>query len=109
MKKSPLKIGIASIVLPVPLLFLTCIWAYLCTWVIGIGLLHVDPSSLPQWITACSFLPLLIGPALSVWGVVCGAYRRREKHALLGLVLSVFGLLENASLIYGLYYMGSRF
>ena len=109
MKHSPLKIGIASLVLPIPLLLLTSFWAFVCTWVIGIGLLHDDPASLPLWIDICSFLPLLISPVLSVWGVVCGTCRSREKHALLGLVLSVFGLLENAFLIYGLYYMGSRF
>ena len=109
MKHSPLKIGMASLVLPIPLLLLTSFWAFVCTWVIGIGLLHYDPGALPLWIDICSFLPLLLSPTLSVWGVVCGVRRRQEKHARMGMVLSVFGLLENAFLIYGLYYMGSRF
>ena len=74
---------------------------------IGMGLLNYD--IVPQWILAVSLLPLLISPIIGLLGIIHGIVKIKTRKAWLGIFLSVIGLFENYILIYGIYYLGSRF
>ena len=107
MKNKPLVTGIIAVVSPVPLIVFTVLWSWMWGFGIGMGLLNYD--TIPQWILICSLLPLFISPALGLLGIVHGIIKIKLKRAWVGILLSVLGLIENFILIYGMYYIGSRF
>lgn len=107
MKIKPITTGIIAVASPISLLVFTSLWIPLCYFGIGMGLLNYD--TVPQWIQLCSLLPLLISPAIGVLGIVHGCVKLKEMRAWLGILLSVLGIAENFLLIYGMYYLGSRF
>ena len=107
MKNKPLVTGIIAVVSPVPLIVFTVLCSWMWGFGIGMGLLNYD--TIPQWILICSLLPLFISPALGLLGIVHGIIKIKLKRAWVGILLSVLGLIENFILIYGMYYIGSRF
>ena len=107
MKNKPLVTGIIAVVSPVPLIVFTVLWSWLWVFGIGMGLLNYD--TIPQWILICSLLPLFISPTLGFLGIAHGIIKIKLKRAWVGILLSVLGLIENFILIYGMYYIGSRF
>ena len=107
MKNNPVVTGMIAVTSPIPLIIFTVLWSWLLFFISGIGLLNCDP--IPQWISVCSLLPLLISPALGLLGVIHGIVKIKTKRAWLGILLSVIGLIENFALIYGMYYIGSGF
>ena len=107
LKNKPIIIGIMAVVSPIPLFIFTILW-FLWYFGNGMGLLSYVP--VPQWIIlSFSLLPLLISPILGLLGIIGGIMKIKTKNAVLGILLSVVGLLENFLLIYGIYYIGSRF
>ena len=82
---------------------LTSFWGMILAFPIGMGLLQYE--TIPVWIGIISLLPLLISPLLGIFGIIRGIKRRKEKHARLGIVLSVLCLIENIVLLYGIYYI----
>ena len=107
MINKPFITGIIAVASPIPLFVFTILWSWFCFFGIGMGLLNYE--TVPQWILIISFLPLFISPAMGVLGVIHGFAKLKQKHAWLGIVLSVVSLIENFFLIYGMYYIGSRF
>ena len=107
MKNKPFITGIIAIASPIPLSIFTVLWSWLWFFGIGIGLLNY--SNVPEWILNVGLLPLIISPVLGILGIVHGFLKIKHKLAWLGIVLSVVGLIENCLLIYGMYYIGSRF
>lgn len=107
MNNRPIVTGIIAVASPVPLLIFTVLWCWMWFFGIGMGLLNYD--AVPQWILVCSLLPLLISPALGLSGIIHGVIKIKAKRAWFGILLSVAGLIENLVLIYGMYYIGSRF
>ena len=107
MKNRPIVTGIIAVASPIPLVFFTILWCWVWFFIIGIGLLNYD--IVPQWILIFSLLPLLISPIICLLGIVHGLVKIQAKKAWLGILLSAMGLLENFILIYGMYYLGSRF
>ena len=86
MKNMPIITGIIAFVSPISLLIFSILW-----------------------IDIIGLLPLFISPILGVLGVVHGIAKIKEDYAVLGIVLSAIGLLENLFLIFGMCYLGSRF
>ena len=107
MKSRPLVTGIIAVASPIPMVIFTILWSWLCFFGIGMGILNYD--TVPQYISIISLSPILISPILGLLGVIHGIVKIKTNKALLGIVLSVIGLLENFILIYGMYYLGSRF
>lgn len=107
MKNKPIVTGIVAIASPIPLIVFTVLWYWVWFFGIGMGLLNYD--TIPQWILILSLLPLLISPILCLIGAIHGIVKIKTKKAILGILLSIIGLLENFVLIYGIYYIGSRF
>lgn len=107
MKNKLIMSGVIAAVTPVPMIVFTVIWSWILFFGIGMGLLNYD--TIPQWILVCSFLPLFISPAFALLGIVHGVRRIKCEQAWVGILLSVLGLIENFVLIYGMYYIGSRF
>ena len=107
MTNKPLITGIIAVASPIPLIMFTVLWSWLCFFGIGIGVMNYE--TVPQWILIISLLPLFISPAIGIIGVVHGFAKLTAKHAWLGIVLSVIGLVENLLLDYGMVYIGSRF
>ena len=86
MKNMPIITGIIAFVSPISLLIFSILW-----------------------IDIIGLLPLFISPILGVLGVVHGIAKIKEDYAVLGIVLSAIGLLENLFLIFGMCYLVSRF
>ena len=107
MKNKPIVTGIISVAAPIPLTIFTIIWCWIWAFGISMGLLNHDTIS--QGILTISLLPLLISPALSLLGILHGIIKIKAKLAWLGILLSLLGLIENLILLYGMYYLGSRF
>ena len=107
MKNKPIVTGIIAVASPIPMIVLTVLWTWICFFGIGMGLLNYD--TVPQWIPVCSLLPLFISPTFCLLGLVHGVIKIKLKRAWIGILLSVLGLIENFILIYGMYYLGSRF
>lgn len=107
MNNKPLLLGILAVVSPIPMLLVTAFWNWICFFVIGLGLLHLD--TVPQWLLFCSLFPLLISPGCGIVGVMVGILHRKEPRAGLGILLSVLGIALNVLLFYGMYAMGNRF
>ena len=107
MKIKPLITGIMAAISPVPLFIFTILWCWLWAFGVGIGLLGYD--TVPSWILTCGLLPLTASPILGIIGVVHGCMNLKHKFAWLGIILSVIVLIENFLLVYGMYYIGSRF
>ena len=107
MKNKPIITGIIAVASPIPLIILTVMWSWAWFFGIGMGLLNYD--TVPQWILTISLLPLLISPFLGLLGIIHGIVKIKARKAWLGIFLSVIGLLENFTLFYGMYYLGSRF
>lgn len=107
MKNKYLKLGAIAAISPLPMIVFTAIWCWLWFFGIGLGLLGYD--SVPEWIMICSMLPLGVSPLLGVIGVIKGGLEIKEKHAFVGLILSIIGLIENFIIIFGIYYMGKNF
>ena len=106
MKNKPIITGIIAIVSPLPMVFFTMFWG-LC--IIAIGISSFNYHTVPQWMLILSLFPLLISPAIGLWGVIHGIIKIKKPNAAWGIILSVIGLLENFLLIYGMYFLGSRF
>lgn len=106
-KNNPLFIGTIAAASPVPLLVFTVLWSWFWGIGIGIGLLHYDTIS--GWLLIWSLLPLIISPIWCIVGIIYGCIKHKQKRALLGIFLSIIGLIENFLLLYGLMYIGSRF
>lgn len=98
----PLTLGIFAALSPVPGVMLTSFWGMILVFPIGMELLQYE--TIPVWIGIISLLPLLISPLLGIFGIIHGAKKSKEKHARLGIVLSVLCLIENIVLLYGIYY-----
>jgi hypothetical protein len=107
MKNRPIVTGIIAVASPIPLVIFTIIWSWTWFFDIGIGLLNYD--AVPQWILTVSLLPLLISPIFGLLGIIHGIVKIKMRKAWSGIFLSVIGLFENFILIYGMYYLGSRF
>ena len=107
MKNYSLTLGLISVLSPVPLLVFTALWCWM--WVFGVGMGLLSYEIVPEWILLISVLPLSVSPLLELVGTACGIVTIRERHSLLGIVLSLLCLAENFVLIYGIYYLGSRF
>jgi hypothetical protein len=100
-------IGIVSVISPLPMILITCIWAEIFIIGFGIGILKYD--TIPNWINIISLIPLGFSPLFDCFGIVYGFINRKEKASLICIILSIVGLLENFILIYGIYFLGSRF
>lgn len=107
MKSKSLRLGLLSALSPLPLFVLTALWFWM--WCFGIGMEILHYEIIPEWILVISALPLSISPLLGLVGTVCGIIKIREKFSWLGVVLPLVCLVENFLLIYGIYYLGSRF
>ena len=107
MKNRPIVTGIIAVTSPIPIVIFTAIWCWVWFFGIGMGLLNYD--TVPQWILIVSLLPLLISPVFGLLGIIHSIVKIRTRKAWLGIFLSVIGLFENLILIYGMYYLGSRF
>lgn len=107
MKNKPIITGIIAIASPIPMFIFTILWDW--TWFFGIGMGLLNYDTIPQWITIFSLSPLLISPLIGLLGIIHGTIKIKTKNAWLGILLSGLGLLENLALIYGIYYLGSRF
>ena len=107
MKNRPIVTGIIAVASPIPLVIFTVIWSWVWFFGIGMGLLNYD--TVPQWTLTVSLLPLLISPIFGLLGIIHGIVKIKTRKAWLGIFLSVMGLFENFILIYGMYYLGSRF
>lgn len=107
MKDKPIITGIIAAISPLPLLIFTVIWSWVLFFGIGIGLLNYD--TVPQWMQFFILAPLLISPAFGLLGIIHGVIKIKKERAWLGIFLSVIGLIENVILIYGMYYIGSRY
>ncbi len=107
MKNTPVEAGIVAVASPFPLFFCTVLWSWLLVFVIWMTIFNF--SVIPNWLLICSLLPLFISPGLGVIGIIHGIVKIKEKHAWIGILLSVLGLAENFLLIYCMGYIGSRF
>ena len=107
MKNRPIVTGIIAAASPIPMVIFTVIWS--CVWFLGIGMGLLNYDTVPQWIFIVSLLPLLVSPIFGLLGIIHGLVKIKTKKAWLGIFLSVIGLFENFILIYGMYYLGSRF
>ena len=107
MKNRPIVTGIIAAASPIPTVIFTVIWSWVWFFGIGMGLLNYD--TVPQWILIVSLLPLLVSPIFGLLGIIHGMVKIKTKKAWFGIFLSVIGLFENFILIYGMYYLGSRF
>ena len=106
-KHSLLTIGIISIASPLPMNIITPLWAWIFSIVFGTGLLGYTTT--PDWITYSGFIPLLFSPAFNIFGIIFGLIRRKEKHSVLCIVLSIAGLLLNVALFFGMGYIDPEF
>ncbi len=102
MKMKPLTLGIIAALSPIPGLLLTELCVLIWAFPIGMELLQYD--TIPTWMLIISLPLLLISPLLGILGIIHGAKKSKEKHARLGIVLSVLCLIENIVLLYGIYY-----
>lgn len=107
MKNRPFITGIIAAASPLPMFFFTIFWFWAWFFLIGMGLLGYDP--VPEWITTCGLLPFTISPALGLAGIIHSIIKVKNKLSWLGILLSVLCLIENFLLIYGIYYIGSKF
>lgn len=107
MKSKSLKLGIIAVASPIPLFLITCLWALFVFFVIGIGVLHHEPTTTFDWLLVVSLLPLLISPLMCCAFIVRGIVKRKEHMSWLCILLSVAGLAENALLLMGICYLGS--
>ncbi len=107
MKNTPVEAGWFAVASPLPMFFVTSFWGLFLFFGIYIGLLNMDVP-IPAWVTILSVIPILISPLLCVLGVIHGIIKRKEKGALLGILLSAFGLAENFLLFCAMAYL-SRF
>lgn len=110
MKKTninPLIFGIISVVSPIPMMVFTVLWSWVLFFGIGMGLLGYD--TIPGWILVLSILPMGISPAFSLFGIVYGIVKRKERYSILCILLSALGVLINAALICGILYLGATY
>ena len=107
MKNKSLTLGLISVLSPAPFFVLTALWFWM--WFFGIGMGFLNYEIVPEWILMISVLPLFVSPLLGLIGTVLGIVTIREKYSLLGIILSLLCIVENFVLIYGIYYLGSRF
>ena len=105
MKNKSINLGLVAAISPIPLLIVSVLWSWLWSFGVGMGLLNYD--TIPQWILIISMTPLLISPMLGVIGAIHGIVNIREGLSFVGIILSIICLVENAALIYGMYYLGS--
>lgn len=103
--KNPKVLGIVNFLLPVPMAFMTIVWAVAFTLVIGPSITPYEVA--PPWVLAVDLLPLLISPALSIYGILFGIKQRSEPNGTFCIVLSSIALLINAVIIFALIYFGS--
>ena len=107
MKNKPILTGIIAVASPVPMVIFTAIWSWVWFFGIGMGLLNYD--TVQQWILIVSLIPLFISPIFGLLGIIHSMVKIKTKKAWFAFFLSLIGLLENFILIYGMYYLGSRF
>ena len=107
MDRKLLTHGIVAVSSPIPLLILTCLWCWIVCFGFGMGILKYE--TIPGWLLGVSLLPLLISPVICGVFVVHGIINRREHYARLCILLSVIGLIENAAILFGIVYLGSRY
>lgn len=107
MKMKPITVGILSFFSPVPMFIFTILWYW--TWAFGIGMGLLGYDRIPVWILVVGPLPMLISPALGIFGMIYGIRRRKEKLAWLGILLSALCVITNAMMIFGMGYIGSRY
>jgi drug/metabolite transporter (DMT)-like permease len=108
MKEISLKaIGIINILIPVPLLIITLMSMWVILFKILRDYLGIDFTS--NSFGAILLLPILLSPALSIYGMVKGIKHRQEKHGLLCFILSLLGFLIMAAILFGIYYMASTY
>lgn len=107
-KRSPLAVGLFNVLAPIPVLVLAFVAFSLLAFGIGIGIF--DAGNVPVWFQLISFLPfllpLLVLPVIQILGVVLGIMKRREKHGIVCIVLSVLGFAGNAVMWTGVYWTG---
>lgn len=107
MKSTPIEAGIVAVASPLPLFFCTVFWSWILTFTIGMGILGLE--YIPNWLSICSLLPLLVSPIIGVMGLIHSIIKIKEKRSWVGFLLSFLGLAENLLLIYCIGYIGSRF
>lgn len=108
-KQRPLNLTVAIIAVtsPLPMIFITSMWALI--FGVGFGICVLGYSTIPDWIAFLSLLPLSFSPLFDIFGIVLGIAKIKERHSVLCIVLSLLGLVINIALIFGLSYIGSRF
>ena len=107
MKNTPVEAGKFALLSALPLLIVYSLCYCFVFLVIFVGVFGFD--TVPEWMLVVSLLPLLTGPLLGVMGIIHSIVKIKEKRAWLGLLLSVLSLIENALLIFGMFYIGSRY
>lgn len=108
--KNPYKnynTGMIALISPLPMIFVTMFWGMFMIFIVGIGILKFE--IIPDWFTLICLFPIVLSPIYACYGIVYGIVNRKEKEYLKCIIFSIIGLLENFILIYGLYFIGSRF
>lgn len=102
--KRALVVGIINFFLPIPMFVFSVLWCWL--WFFGIGMGVMGYEKVHDWILYIGEFPLIISPVLSLFGIVYGIIKIKEKHALIGILLSVLSLLINVVIFAGIWYLG---
>ena len=100
----PLVSGVLSVLMPIPIVIVTMMLGLCVAWV-WYALFELDNFS--SWFLVIAVIPLLLSPIFSIFSTVYCAVKIRVKWAWIGLLLSIFGIAENAGLMFFLYYIGS--
>ena len=98
--------GLLGIILPFVLFCVTAFFAMKLafTWIAIHGY-----SEVPAWIIYLGLSPWLFSPALNIFGIIIGVVKKRERHSLLCLILSIVGLMINIGTVLVVWYLGSTF
>lgn len=99
--------GIIAVFSPFPLLLFTCFWSLIVCFGFGMDILKYE--TIPGWLLVVSLIPLLISPIICCVFLVLGIINRKKRYSRFCIILSVIGLIENAALLFGMEYLGSRY
>ena len=103
MKNTPLEAGIFAALSPLPMFWVS---VFVTTIVGGIGFALLGASIAVKMFDYIPLVVFLLSPTLGVLGIIHSLMKIREKKALLGLLLSILCIVENALMFWGMYYLG---
>ena len=92
-------VGIFAAASPIPFFLISCFLG---------GIIGFDLRNAPGWQLGLALIPFAISPICCCACLVYGLLRHRDYLSWLCVLLSVFGLAENALLLYGMYYIGGH-